>query len=278
MLLPIRLLALDLDGTLLNSSGLIPPANLAALERARARGVEIVLTTGRRHLFALPIAAALGFDLWLISSNGAITKSSRGELFHRDLLPASVARRILVDMADFRRCAVLTFDRESRGALAIESAETLQGSVARWVQANLAFIEQVVPLQDALTADPIQAMFCGSLPLMREAGTRLSEGEFASGITVMRTEYASRDLCILDVLNRGCSKGHALQRWAAGRGIHPSQILAIGDNYNDVEMLEFAGIPYIMGNACAELKTNGWRLTLGNDEAGVAAALEEVGI
>ena len=52
--------------------------------------------------------------------------------------------------------------------------------------------------------------------------------------------------------------------------------MAIGDNYNDVEMLAFAGVPFIMGNACAELKSNGWQLTLSNDECGVAAAVEQV--
>ena len=275
---PIRLLALDLDGTLLDSAAQIPPANRAAVERARGRGVEVVLTTGRRHSFALPIAAALGFDLWLISSNGAITKSSRGELFHRDLLPAGVARRMLENLADLRRHAVLTFDTESCGALALESAETLHGSISRWVQANAEFIQEVVPLTDALTADPVQAMFCGSISLMQAAEQRLSGSDFAAQITVLKTRYDSRDLCILDVLNRGCSKGHALARWAAFRGVGRSEIVAIGDNYNDVEMLEFAGVPYIMGNACEELKGNGWRATRSNDEAGVAAALEEVGI
>jgi hypothetical protein len=275
---PIRLLALDIDGTLLDSSMQIPSANLAALARARARGVEVVLTTGRRHTFALPIALALGFDLWLVSSNGAITRSTRGDRFYRDLLPHSVARRMLMNMAEFRRHAVLTFDHDSRGALAIESAETLHSSITRWMQANSGVIEEVVPLQDALTADPIQAAFCGPIALMRQAEASLAAGEWANEITLLKTQYENRDLCILDVLNRGCSKGHALRRWADYRGFSQGEVMAIGDNYNDIEMLEFAGVPFIMGNACDELKANGWRITLGNDEAGVAAALEQVGI
>ena len=104
----------------------------------------------------------------------------------------------------------------------------------------------------------------------------MAAGGFNSEITVLRTEYAHRDLCIVDVLNQGCSKRHALARWAGHRGIARAEIMAIGDNYNDVEMLEFAGRPVLMGNAAEELKQNGWAVTLSNAESGVAAAVEEV--
>jgi HAD superfamily hydrolase (TIGR01484 family) len=91
---PIRLIAIDIDGTLLDSKVEISPANLNALRRAHEAGIEIVLGTGRRHKFALPIAESLGFDLWLISSNGAVTRSTRGELFHQDLLPRTTAFKL----------------------------------------------------------------------------------------------------------------------------------------------------------------------------------------
>jgi hydroxymethylpyrimidine pyrophosphatase-like HAD family hydrolase len=78
------------------------------------------------------------------------------------------------------------------------------------------------------------------------------------------------------VLNQGCSKGHALARWAARCGVPREQVMAIGDNYNDIEMLEFAGFPVIMGNACAALKQAGWTVTLANTSSGVAAAIEQV--
>ena len=109
---------------------------------------------------------------------------------------------------------------------------------------------------------------------MRHAEARIVEGRFP--ITLLKTQYVARDLCILDVLNADCSKGHALQRWAQHRGVSRPQVMAIGDNYNDVEMLEFAGIPVIMGNASDDLKQNGWHVTLGNDQSGVAAAVEEL--
>lgn len=274
----IRLLALDIDGTLLDPQFQISAANMSALRRAHEAGVEIVLGTGRRHTFAMPIAEALGFDVWLISSNGAITKSSRGELFHRDLLPAAVARRLMAHMSAFRPNVVFTFDIEGRGALVIESAETLNGSIQRWMEKNSEYIATLVPVENSLTTDPVQAMFCGTIPRMKEAEAHLATADFVGDFTALKTQYEARNLCILDVLNKECSKGHALRRWAEYRGYRREEVMAIGDNYNDLEMLEFAGIPYIMGNASDDLKANAFKVTLGNDASGVAAALEEVGI
>lgn len=273
---PIRLLAIDIDGTLLDPQFRISPANLSALERAHAARVEVVLVTGRRHQFALPIAQALGFDTWLISSNGAVTRSLSGELFHRDLLPAETARRLIAHMEPFRGNLVLTFDREGKGALALESTEELTVHIQRWVENNRQYIEFIAPIELALVTDPVQAMFCGTIPRMQVAEEQLRAADFADRITVLKTRYDARDLVIIDVLNHGCSKGHALERWARHRGLQREEVMAIGDNYNDIEMLEFAGVPVIMGNAREDLKQNGWRVTLPNDQSGVAAAVEEV--
>ena len=272
----IRLFAVDIDGTLLNPEFHISPADLAALRRAHAEGVEIILVTGRRHSFALPIAQQLGFDLWLITSNGAITRSLAGQTFHRDLLPAATCRRVCSAMQEFRRNTVLTFDTEDKGAIVLESLEDLTSSIQRWLEKNLQYIEFVVPVEKALVCDPVQAMFCGPLARMRQALDTLSASGLGNEITVLRTEYPVRDLSIVDILNAGCSKGHALQRWANYRGIAREQVMAIGDNYNDIEMLAFAGRPFIMGNASEELRNNGWTVTLRNDENGVAAAVEQV--
>jgi Cof subfamily protein (haloacid dehalogenase superfamily) len=273
---PIRLLAVDIDGTLLNPEFQISEADLAALRRAQQEGVEVVLVTGRRHTFALPIAQQLGFDLWLISSNGAITRSLAGETFHRDLLPAPTCRKLCTAMRDFRGNTVLTFDTDVKGAIVLEHMEELNASIRRWLEKNLQFINFVIPIENSLTTDPVQAMFCGPIPRMHQVLTALAASGLDEDITVLRTEYPIRDLSIVDVLNQGCSKGHALERWANYRGILREQVMAIGDNYNDAEMLAFAGLPFIMGNASEQLRRNGWAVTLPNDQSGVAAAIEQV--
>jgi Cof subfamily protein (haloacid dehalogenase superfamily) len=272
---PPRLLAIDIDGTLLNSRFQISPENIAALQRAHQAGVEVVLVTGRRHTFALPIAQQLGFDVWLISSNGAITRSMQGELFHRDMLPVETARRLCRELPGFTANLVFTFDREEKGALVLESFEAFQGSIFGWIEKNRAYIERVEPIARSLTSDPIQAMYCGGFERVRQIHATLAASSVRRELTVLRTEYPKRDLAIIDLVNAGCSKGTALARWAAHRGIEPAEVMAIGDNHNDREMLEFAGIPVLMGNACDELRALGWHLTCSHDEHGVAAAIQQ---
>jgi Cof subfamily protein (haloacid dehalogenase superfamily) len=273
----IRLLALDIDGTLLNSQFQISDANLSALQRARSAGIEVVLVTGRRHDFAMPIAQQLGFDdLWLISSNGAITRSLAGETFYRDLLPADLCRELCGAMIEFRGNTVLTFDKKAKGSIVLEHLNDLENSIRRWLEKNLEYIDFVIPIEDSLVTDPVQAMFCGPIARMHEALVALQNCHLNERITVLRTEYPVRDLSIVDILNQGCSKGHALERWAAFRGLSRDQVMAVGDNYNDIEMLAFAGYPVIMGNASEDLRSRGWKVTLTNDQDGVAAALEPV--
>jgi len=274
--LPIRLLAIDIDGTLLNPQFQISADDIAALQRAHAMGVEIVVATGRRHQFALPIARKLGADLWLISSNGAVTRSLTGEPFHRDLLPVETCREICAAMDEFRGHLVVTFDKETKGTLVLERLDELSASIRRWLETNLEFIEFVVPIENALVEDPVQAMYCGTLARMEQVQQALEVSGVRDRVNILKTEYPERDLCMVDILNQGCSKGHALERWASHRGIPREQVMAIGDNYNDVEMLEYAGVPVIMGNASEELRGNGWKVTLPNSQSGVAAALEDV--
>jgi Cof subfamily protein (haloacid dehalogenase superfamily) len=270
----LRLIAVDIDGTLLNPEFHISETDLAALRNAHRQGIEVILVTGRRYTFALPIAQQLGFDLWLICSNGAVTRSLAGETFHRDMLPQQTCLDLCSAMQEFRGQTVLTFDKDGRGAIVLENLKYLEGSIQRWLEKNMEYIDFVVPIENALTTDPVQAMFCGPVALMHQALQALDRTKLP--ITVLRTEYPGRDLSIVDVLNAGCSKGHALERWANHRGITRDQVMAVGDNYNDVEMLAFAGRPFIMENASEELRGRGWTVTRSNAESGVAAAIEHV--
>jgi Cof subfamily protein (haloacid dehalogenase superfamily) len=270
----IRLLATDIDGTLLNPQFQISERDLAALRRAHAAGIEIVVVTGRRHTFALPIVNQLGFDLQLISSNGAVTRSLSGEIFHRDLMPVETCRRLCRAMQEFRGNTVLTFDKETKGTLVLERLDELSLSIQRWLEKNMQYIDFVIPIERALVIDPIQVMFCGSMERMARALTVLNKSGLEGMVTILRTEYPERDLSMIDVLNAGCSKGHALERWAAHRGFRREEVMAVGDNHNDIEMLEFAGHPVIMGNACEELRARGWHVTGSNGACGLAEAIE----
>ena len=177
---------------------------------------------------------------------------------------------------------MFTFDKLGRGELVLESLERLHARVEGWVQANLPWIEEVSPLEDAFASGeaPIQAMMCGTVREMKDAEAFLEASGFAEKIEMHRTEYAERDLSILDLLPPGCSKGVALARLAERRGVAGADVMAVGDNWNDLEMLRWAGQPVLMGNASPELMAiaieEGWRVTATNDEDGVALVLESI--
>ncbi len=270
----IRLLAIDIDGTLLDTRFEVSTANREAVVAAHRRGVEVILVTGRRYASARTIAAQLPVELALITSGGALVKDARGVTLHRHLMPAAKARAALGDAGQWRRSALLLFDREGKGQVVTEDLDPAHEPVEGYFARNRDYLEQVVPLEAALTEDPLEVLFIGALAPMRELEQRLAQAPSAAGVSLGRTEYPQRDLSLIDVLDRGCNKGAALARYAALRGIAAEEIMAIGDNWNDREMLEFAGLPVLMANSSAELKRAGWAVTGSNDESGVAAAIE----
>ncbi|MGH9863788.1 MAG: Cof-type HAD-IIB family hydrolase [Candidatus Acidiferrales bacterium] len=273
--MPIRLIAMDIDGTLLDSRHELPTANREAIVEAHARGIEIMLVTGRRFDFARLISEQLPCELTLVVNNGALIKSKAGETHLRHLLPRALAREVLAATADFRSGAAVVFDRVREGQLIFERIDWNDPVSGGYYQRNREFIAECVPLENSLDEDPLQVMFVGSVARMRAANSALKSMLRVSDFSLALTEYEQRDLSILDVIQRGCSKGAALAEWARRRGIRREEIMAIGDNWNDRDMLEFAGLPVLMGNSAAELKSLGWTVTLSNDEAGVAAAIRE---
>ncbi|MEO8734963.1 MAG: HAD family hydrolase [Edaphobacter sp.] len=297
---PIRMIAIDMDGTLLGPDGHVSARNLNALQAAERAGIEVVIATGRRHCYAMRQLRGLGLReaSALVSSNGTVTRTIGATLLERTLMQPETARWLCGHIDEFRDALVITFDmvgtdgEDARGALVVEHLEELNGSIGKWMVANEPYIAHVMPIEKALEAEaPIQMMLCGTVERMRRAEARLLEhpGVSVEGlnprehtsnteVTLHRTEYPERDLSILDILPAGCSKGAALLRLAANRGIKPEEILAIGDNWNDVSMLEMAGRAALMGNAPDDLKQTamerGWTIAKRHDEDGVADILE----
>jgi Cof subfamily protein (haloacid dehalogenase superfamily) len=269
----IRLLALDIDGTILDSEGRIPAANRDAIAGAIEAGVEVALATGRRYDFARAIFEKLPSPLTLILSNGAIVKTREGETRMRSLLPRDTARAVLADVPEHRASAAVVFDRPREGQVVFEAIDWDHPRHHRFFAANRPFLSEHVPLEDCLTEDPIQVMFSGGCVEMRGLFERLERP--AAGYSVALTEYEHRDFSMVDVVRAGCSKGSALRAWSERRGLARAEVMAMGDNLNDLQMLEFAGTAVLMGNALPELKARGWPVTGTNDEAGVARAIEQ---
>ncbi len=271
----IRLIALDIDGTLLDSRWQLPEANRAAIAEAARRGIEVALVTGRRYDFAMPVAQQLDSALTLIVSNGALIRSKEGRTHLRHLLPKQTAAQVLHLTPEWREGAAVIFDRERENQLMLESLDPDDSLRYAYYSRNLEFIGLARPLESCLTEDPIQVMLSGRIAAMREAEARLRAADFAAKFRLAVTSYEHKDFAMIDVIPAGCSKGSSLAEWAALRGITREEILAIGDNHNDLEMLTYAGIPVVMGNGVPELKTYGWHVTGTNDENGVALAIEQ---
>jgi hydroxymethylpyrimidine pyrophosphatase-like HAD family hydrolase len=303
------MIAVDMDGTLLGADGKVSARNLAAMHAAEQAGIEVVVATGRRHCYAMRQLRGLGLNEAnaLVSSNGTVTRTVGAKLIERNLLVGPTALWLCQHLEEFRNALVVTFDKvradgeDERGALVVEHLEELHGSIGKWMVANEPYIAQVNPIEIALPGPhsavleaPIQMMLCGTVERMRRAEARLLEnpgvsavgvnqqehGSFGAEVQLHRTEYVERDLSILDILPAGCSKGAALVRLADRRGVRMEEMLAIGDNWNDVSMLEVAGRAVLMQNAPEDLKESaaekGWSLGRRHDEDGVAVAIEAI--
>jgi Cof subfamily protein (haloacid dehalogenase superfamily) len=280
---PVRLVAIDMDGTLLpNVAQSMSERNARALRAAQSAGITVVIATGRRMAYTVPLLEGLGLraDTPLITSNGAVLRTLDGQPIDSCHMDALVARGLCGLLRPFG-VLVFTFDRPGRGELVLEDLERVHGRIALWVEANRNSIEVFNPLELAFNdgEDPIQGMVAGGISRMREAEQVLKASEWSGRCESARTEYPVRDLSILDLLPRGVSKGWALEQLAGRLGVSRSETMAIGDNWNDVDMLEWAAQGVIMGNAAAELRTmaksRGWKQAPPNDEDGVAVVLED---
>ena len=272
---PVRLIAVDIDGTLLDAASRLPDANRQAIQAAAARGIDVVLATGRAFHHAHPVAARLGAPVTLIVNNGALVKTPDGDTLARRPVPRDLARALVADTRPIREGVALIFDRPDDRQYVYERIDWSHPQRQWYYDRNRIYMTKVEPLETALDDDPVQIAFTGGVADMRTLAGRVRALPSAGALTVTLTEYEQRDFSLLDVTAPGCSKGAALEDWAARRGVLPAGIMAVGDNLNDLDMLELAGHPVVMGNAVAELKRRGWPQTAGHDEAGLARAIHE---
>ena len=272
--MPIRLIAIDIDGTLLDSKFTIPEANRRAIAAAVEAGIEVALVTGRRFDFARPIAEQLGSPLTMIVNNGALVKTSDGVTRVRHLLSADTARAVLGATRQYRDGTAVTFDRPRDNQVMYERIDWNDPIRKGYYERNREYLGELNPLESCLTEDPIGVMYTGPVAEIHETHRILRELPECANFSLAVTEYPARNFAMVDVAHPRVSKGAALAEWTAYRNYSREETMAIGDNHNDREMLEFAGLPVVMANCVEELKNIGWRSTLSNDEGGVAAAID----
>jgi len=280
----IKLLALDLDGTLLNSRGAVPEANRAAIRAAEDRGVLVTIATGRRFRDGRPVGLELELNAPLVTHNGALLKYADSlETVASSLLATETALEIVRVGKEFGGDALVSSDPHGKGTLLYDRVSDdnipLQkylkwGQKLHGTEAEDA-VMHVDDLGDVLHKhDVIHISFSGSCERMREMAEFL-EQKLGDTITLLPTIYPRLDFTLIDILPPDASKGKGVEKLALLNHLSPENVMAIGDNFNDVEMLEFAGTPVVMGNADPNLLERAeFYTTVSNDEDGVAAAIE----
>lgn len=280
----IKLLALDLDGTLLASNGVISDANKQAIKKAEEKGVLVTIVTGRRFRDARPVALELNLNAPLISHNGALTKFADSlETVAVSILPNETIREVLRVGRNLDADAMLSCDPHGKGVLLYDriSAENvplqkylawskrLHGAEAGEAVLHVESLEKV--LGDYET---VHVSFSGNCASMAQLEIIL-QNELAGKATILTTVYGALDFTLVDILPPDASKGVGLEKLAQFENLNAENVMAIGDNFNDLEMLEFAGTAVLTGNAAPELlESRRFHETMSNDENGVALAIE----
>jgi len=279
---PCRLLALDIDGTLLASDKRISGRTLAAIARARAAGVRVVLVTGRRYPAARRVAVELGAGVPLVLHHGALVVEPEPERDHE--APPQILR--CLPLAREATVAAIRLGRsrgadpvvhcgfQGEGRLVVASLAADNEMLAGYVDRSGRDRVRVGDLERELPADSIQVMFADRLGRMVDLYPRMVE-TLGAMARVERTFYPALDMGFVDVLHPEVSKGEALsflqQRWS----VATAETIAIGDNWNDKEMLVRAGRGLVMGNADPALHALGLEVLPTNDQDGVAVAIEK---
>jgi Cof subfamily protein (haloacid dehalogenase superfamily) len=281
----ISLLALDLDGTLLDSRGQISERNRTAIETAREQGVHVALVTGRRFRDSRPVALELGLDVPLISHNGALTKHAATLQTVSVLpLPVAAAREALRVGREVKADALLSDDHEGLGVLVYDHIRGDNSAAYRYIswarrihgdEEDRNAVEQVPSLEDYLDHDPIHLSFSGGCEEMDQLEEVL-KSELGATAKILSTKYLEQDFTLIDIVHAAASKGAGVAATAAELGAMREEIMAVGDNYNDLEMLLFAGTGVVMANAPLTLREiAGLHPTASNRDDGVALAIEQ---
>jgi len=260
-----RLLAIDLDGTLLTPrpERCITPRARRAIQLVTEAGMRVVIATGQSLVVLQHLCRELPITGPQIIENGAVIADMQtGEIYHESLLPETAILPVLstLQAAGFSR-AYHTLNRVY--------ADTGAPRVRQWYDPP---VPPVIEIEDVSTLYPepcIKLVGIGAEEMLRAQRQALIR-RFAGQLYVTQSSFD-----LLEFLHPAVSKAHGLQTLARDLGIGPAEIVAIGDNHNDIGMLQLAGLGVAMGNAHAEVQREADYITGSNAEDGVALAIEE---
>jgi hypothetical protein len=281
-----KLIAIDLDGTLLNSHNEISAENLKAIKAAQKEGIEVVVATGRAQFDVVEIFKNSGVKTWIIAANGATIHNPDGELFHSQPMEKEAAEEALQYLEEndyyyevFGKDAIYTpqsgrelltieIDRVKSANPETDRAMLLQAAEKQYSQSGFKFVDTYTSILDE-TSDIYNILAFSFHKEKLEAGwERYNNRENVTLVTSAAHNF--------ELEHRLASKGIALEKLSAHLGIKLKDTAAIGDSMNDKSMLEIAGKSIAMGNARPEIKAICQDITLTNDQDGVELAIKRM--
>ncbi|HET6948264.1 MAG TPA: Cof-type HAD-IIB family hydrolase [bacterium] len=257
-----RLLAADIDGTIVTSRREVPPGVLGAVRAAQSRGVRVLLATGRIWMSAEPYVRRVGADPPAILYNGGLVYDFRAnEEWRRVHLDYAHARAVLEILRAFPEVQphVYVGDRVYAG--------TANELTERYRRKDGLPVEEVGDLIEFLPRDPMKILIIGARPDLERVAAEVRAHPMPINTVFSEETY-------FEILPAGSSKGVALRFVAERLGVPLSAVIAVGDNLNDLEMIQTAGLGVAMGNAPEALKVSAGYVAPTNDEEGLADVIE----
>jgi len=231
--------------------------------------------TGRRFGSARPVVLELGLSVPLVSHNGALTKNvSTLDTIGFHPLDIETAREVIRIGRAHGTDMICCDDPNGLGVMVIDGVSPENRALHRYLDKYRDSLREVPDLLEYLDHAPIQIMFSGSCDPIDDFADQLQQ-QLDGRIQLFKTRYRSVDLTILDAISTTASKGASVDEIALSYGIDCADVMAVGDNHNDLTMLRRAGVGVVMANAEDELKAMGFALTASNDDDGVAIAIEK---
>ena len=283
----VQIIASDMDGTLLNDKMVISKRNAAAVKEAQAQGVHFIVSTGRAYDEVKPLITEAGFNCPMITLNGAFVLDEEGKEISAAPIPDSIAKQIMVKL---KRQGLYFEVITAKGVCSDNKAKRIENfaellastspdtpyklavtlASARMELMNINYVDNYLDLVD----DPKTVI--GKIVVFSPEGQKVLgpiKDELAKNKNLVITSSGPGNIEINHV---NAQKGVALQAYADSLNIPMDNVMAIGDNNNDLSMIKAVGISYAMGNGSDEIKLAAKYLTLPNTEDGAGRAIEEV--
>jgi len=274
--MPYRLLAVDLDGTLMDPNGKLTDAARQAVAAAQDAGLQVVLCTGRRFRTTLPVLRTLGLTGCAVVNNGAVVKEIvSGKTLHRDYLPKELYPDVVALVREQGPPLVYVDSYPDEVDILTEPEGNISAYQADYIERQAAHRRFVDDLAADGRDDVILVSQMAGLEVLRPLAERARQA-LGARVKTHLLHNKSYGGYILELLSPSSDKWAALARVAADAGIEPPEIAAIGDDVNDVDLVRHAGLGIAMANGAQQTRAAADLVVRSNAEEGVVEAIEQV--